>query len=249
MYPVFVGVGNSPYKPSFLTCFDVTSSVASSPASNVTVYVAPNHIAVNSVFSVILTISVDVTFLLFESYQPSKSYPSLVGVGNSPYASPYVTSFVLFSNVPSPGFNVIVYLFAVQCAYNVTSPSGIYSFSTFVPSFSSVYHPANVYPSLVGSINSTAFLVYTAVIVSSFVPNVYVVPSKSVPSVFDHFSKLCVCSIVFFVSVPSLFFNVTVYPFGAVGVPTSVVLLYIPSTFCSSVLPFNSPPFGFIVNV
>ena len=50
-------------------------------------------------------------------------------------------------------------------------------------------------------------------------------------------------------SVPSLFFNVTVYPFGAVGVPTSVVLLYIPSTFCSSVLPFNSPPFGFIVNV
>ena len=249
MYPVFVGVGNSPYVSPYVTSFVLFSNVASSPESNVIVYLIPDHFAFNVKFSNISTISVASILFSFVSYQPSKLYPSLVGVGNSPYASPYVTSFVLFSNVPSPGFNVIVYLFAVQCAYNVTSPSGIYSLSTFVPSFSSVYHPANVYPSLVGSVNSTAFLVYTAVIVSSFVPNVYVVPSKSVPSVFDHFSKFCVCSIVFVVSVPSLFFNVTVYPFGAVGVPTSVVLLYIPSTFCSSVLPFNSPPFGFIVNV
>ena len=144
IYPSFVGVGNSPYSSPYVTSFVVLSTVASSPGLNVIVYFDPTHFAVNSVLSVISTFAVSSIFVA-PLYQPSKSYPSFVGVGKSPYSSPYVTSFVVLSTVASsPGLNVIVYVFAVQCAYNVISEAGIYGVSTFVPFVGSVYQPSNV---------------------------------------------------------------------------------------------------------
>ena len=46
----FCWFGNSPYLLSFVTCFVVVSNVASSPASNVIVYVSPSHLVVTCVF-------------------------------------------------------------------------------------------------------------------------------------------------------------------------------------------------------
>ena len=164
-------------------------------------------------------------------YQPSKSYPSFVGVGKSPYSSPYVTSFVVLSTVASsPGLNVIVYVFAVQCAYNVISEAGIYGVSTFVPFVGSVYHPSNVYPTLVGVGNSTSLSVYCAVIVAAPVPYVYVVPDIEPSPVNCHLSNVFVCIISCVCDIPSLLSNVTLYPFGATGFEISLVLWYIPSS-------------------
>ena len=230
IYPSFVGVGNSPYSCLYVTSFVSGSTVAPSPGLNVTVNVASVHFAVNSILSVISTI---VVFSIFDSpsYHPSKSYPDFTGVGKSPYSSPYVTSFVSGSTVASsPGLNVTVYLFAVQCAYNVISESGIYGVSTFVPSVASVYHPSNVYPSLVGVGNSTLLSVYCAVIVAFPAPYVYVVPDIEPSPVSSHLSNVFVCIISCVCDIPSLLSNVTLYPFGATGFSISVVILYAPST-------------------
>jgi hypothetical protein len=121
------------------------------------VYFFTLQFAVNVIFFVIFTISVD--FIRFPSsvYHPSKSYPSFVGSGNSPYVCPYVTSLEFCSSVTPFPSNVIVYLFASHCVYNVISLSGIYDVSIFVPPFSCVNQPLNVYPSFVGIGNVTLF--------------------------------------------------------------------------------------------
>ena len=69
IFPVFVGVGNVPYVPPFITFFVVGLTFPPS-GSNVTVYSLPNHLAVNVVLLVIFTISLSVTFVL-PLYQPS----------------------------------------------------------------------------------------------------------------------------------------------------------------------------------
>ena len=56
-----------------------------------------------------------------------------------------------------PGSNVIVYVFAVHCAYNVVSDVGVYGLSIFIPPVVAVYHPLNVYPGFVGVGNVIAF--------------------------------------------------------------------------------------------
>jgi len=82
VYPVLVGVGNSPYVSSFLTVLLAVDTVPPS-ASKFTVNSAPNHFAVNVVFDVIFTVLV--LSILFEPlYHPSNVYPGLVGVGNVP---------------------------------------------------------------------------------------------------------------------------------------------------------------------
>ena len=83
-----------------------------------------------------------------ELNHPINVYPALVGVGNSPYFSPYITSFVLFSNLsPSLTLKVIVYVFAVHFAYSSPSSVGVYVYPAS-PNFSvpslSLYHPSNV---------------------------------------------------------------------------------------------------------
>ena len=185
------------------------------------------------------------------SYHPTKSYPVLVGVGNVPYACPYVTCFLPspFGNVPLSGLNVTLYWLAVQCAYKVSSFVGIYGDSIFVPPTDCVYHPSNVYPCLVAVGKFILLSVYSAVIVSSFVPNVYCVPLiVPIPCVV-HCLNVFVWITCCFVPVPSFESNATLYPFGATGLLISVVVLYAPFTVELLVTPFHVPPFGFTINV
>ena len=101
-------------------------------------------------------------------YQPSKSYPGFFTVESAgqpvleSYVCPYATVTVFVPDVPFivppfVGSSVTVYVFAVQCAYNVVfvplymSPAFP---ALFVPVLD-VYHPSNVYPNLFpGSGNS-----------------------------------------------------------------------------------------------
>ena len=95
----------------------------------------------------------------------------------------------------SPGLNVIVYSFAIQCAYNVISDAGIYGVFTFVPPELNVYHPSNVYPVFVGTGNSTLLYVYVAVNCPSPDPNVYTIPLILPFPVATQESKFIVCCI------------------------------------------------------
>ena len=68
------------------------------------------------------------------------------------------TDAVLPPVFPFP-LNATVYVFAVQCAYSVIAFVGVYDappFPTLFPPVAASYHPANVYPVLVGVCNVIA---------------------------------------------------------------------------------------------
>ena len=86
---------------------------------------------------------------VFVVYQPINILFVNVGVGNSPYISPYVTVFALVPTVPPFASNVTVTLIGSKYGYNVwfcVSVTTVFA-SILVPCpFSFVYHPLNVCP-------------------------------------------------------------------------------------------------------
>ena len=146
------------------------------------------HFAYKVWSSVFLTILVSITLFAncsCESYHPSNSQPSIVGIGNVPYSCLYITFLLVGSTCPLYTSNVIVNSLSVHFAVNTifsvisTIESAVISFDT------ELNHPTNVYPALVGIGNSPYFSAYT----TSFVL----------------FSRLS----------PSLTLNVIVYVFAA----------------------------------
>ena len=91
-------------------------------------------------------------------FHPVNVYPVFVNPFGVKFFS---TSYVIDIDAVLPPvcvfpLNTIVYVFAVHCAYIVTSLSGVYvcpAFPIFSPPAFSVYHPLNVYPVLVVSGN------------------------------------------------------------------------------------------------
>ena len=156
VYPVFVAVASVPYFPSYVTVLLLADAVPPF-ASYVIVYVFAIHCAYSVVSFVIFTVESFVICVppVVAVNQPLNVYPSLVGVGKSPYVKSYVT--FLFDVVVFPPFvsNVTLYVFAVHCAYTVIVALLfiVNELVICVPPVFDVNQPFKLYPVLVATGN------------------------------------------------------------------------------------------------
>ena len=97
----------------------------------------------------------------FESYHPSNSQPSIVGVGNSPYSWLYITFISCGSTCPLYTSKETVNSFSVHFATNVISVVISTIDSAVISTSFSLNHPTNVYPALTVVGSSPYFSAYT----------------------------------------------------------------------------------------
>ena len=148
LYPVLLASGNSPYVPLYSTSL-VLGLTLPPFALKVTVY----FFALYFGYNLILPSSGNFSFSPNSSvkssslYQPSKSYPSLSGLGKVSIVGLDKSTSTSFSS-PSTSITIVVFL-ASHFATKVTSPANV-NFVALVISVSFKYQPKNLYPSLVG---------------------------------------------------------------------------------------------------